>query len=232
MLLDLGARLKIAGLRQRRPAAPRYPGGYPDYIVNHERSPGIGPLAGFRGEDGKSYGRGAPNPKQLEPYIADGCFHEHHLAPEQRYYKHANKAYLEWAKDVGFIGAADADRSSSSISSRCRNSAWRRAATARSQPPATHRARIEKYFDPIPFWYPPFDERSERSVNYHSRPSRSGRCTCITRGASHNALAAADHGGEPPLHEPRARADSSASPTATGSGSRARIGRVKGRRCG
>src|SRR5262249_49362058 len=23
--------------------------------------------------------------------------------------------------------------------------------------PETHRSRIEKYFDPIPFWYPPFD---------------------------------------------------------------------------
>ena len=31
---------------------PRYPGGYPDYIVNHERAPGIGPLAGWRGADG------------------------------------------------------------------------------------------------------------------------------------------------------------------------------------
>ena len=108
MLLDLGARLKLPGFVTDT-GAPRYPGGYPDYIVNHERSPGIGPLAGFRGADGKSYGKGAPNPKQLDAYIADGCFHEHHLAPEQRYYKHANKAYLDWAKDVGFIGAAAPD---------------------------------------------------------------------------------------------------------------------------
>ena len=112
--------------------APRYPGGYPDYIVNHERGPGIGSLAGFRGADGKSYGRGAPNPKQLDAYIADGCFHEHHLAPEQRYYKHANKAYLDWAKDVGLHRPRRRRSRSSSISSRCRNSGWRRAATARS----------------------------------------------------------------------------------------------------
>ena len=45
--------------------APQYPGGYSDYIVNHERAPGIGPLAGWRGEDGDSYGKGAPNPNQL-----------------------------------------------------------------------------------------------------------------------------------------------------------------------
>jgi hypothetical protein len=42
---------------------PKYPGGYADYIVNHERGPGIGPLAGFRGEDGeRGQGRGQPEP--------------------------------------------------------------------------------------------------------------------------------------------------------------------------
>ncbi len=68
--------------------------------------PASGRLAGFRGADGKSYGRGAPNPKQLDAYIEAGCFHHHHLRPEQRYYKHANQAYLDWAKQVGFIGDA------------------------------------------------------------------------------------------------------------------------------
>ena len=36
----------------------KYPGGYPDYLVNHERAPGIGPLAGWRGENGDSDGTG------------------------------------------------------------------------------------------------------------------------------------------------------------------------------
>ncbi len=30
----------------------KYPGGYPDYLANHERKPGVGPLAGWRGADG------------------------------------------------------------------------------------------------------------------------------------------------------------------------------------
>ena len=30
-------------------------------MSKHERKPGIGPLAGFRGNDGKSTGRGTPN---------------------------------------------------------------------------------------------------------------------------------------------------------------------------
>src|SRR5690606_28455763 len=80
VLIDLGARLKLPGFVDEN-GAPKFPGGYPDYIINHERAPGIGSLAGFRGEDGKSYGKGAPNPKQLEQYIANGCFYHHQLAP-------------------------------------------------------------------------------------------------------------------------------------------------------
>src|SRR3546814_20845966 len=47
VLIDLGARLGLPGF-VTGDGAPQYPGGYPDYIVNHERSPGIGPLAGWR----------------------------------------------------------------------------------------------------------------------------------------------------------------------------------------
>ena len=58
---------------------PRYPGGYPDYLVNHERSPGIGSLAGWRGADGTAKGSGAPNPRQLDHYIENGCFWQDEL---------------------------------------------------------------------------------------------------------------------------------------------------------
>jgi hypothetical protein len=70
---------------------PKFPGGYPDYIVNHERRPGIGPLAGHRGRNGGEFGRGDVNPRQLEQYIADGCFHVHHLPEHMRYFRHVNK---------------------------------------------------------------------------------------------------------------------------------------------
>jgi len=155
VLIEIGARLGLPGFVTET-GAPRFPGGYPDYIVHHERAPGVGTLAGHRGADGKSYGRGAPNPKQLDAYVAGGCFHEHHLAPEQRYYKHANKAYLEWAKDVGFIGAAAPVIFQLYLEPLQK---FRLAARGHGPavPPATHRPRIEKYFDPIPFWYPPFD---------------------------------------------------------------------------
>ena len=159
VLLDLGARLKLPGF-VTDDGKPRYPGGYADYIVNHERMPGIGSLAGYRGADGMSYGRGAPNPKQLDAYIENGCFHHHHLTPEQSYYKHANQAYLDWAKQTGFIGDARPVVFQLYLESLQK---FRLAAQGHGPvtAPVGHRDRIEKYFDPIPFWYAPFDSAGE-----------------------------------------------------------------------
>ncbi|HRD78255.1 MAG TPA: molybdopterin oxidoreductase family protein, partial [Hyphomicrobiaceae bacterium] len=156
VIIDLGARLKLPGF-VKDDGSPKFPGGYADYIVNHERGPGIGPLAGYRGADGKAYGKGAPNPKQLEQYIANGSFYQYHLAPEQRYFKHANKAYLDWAKDVGFIGSADPIVFQLYLEPLQK---FRLAALGHGtiKVPETHRVRIERHFDPIPFWYPTFGE--------------------------------------------------------------------------
>ncbi len=154
VLLDLGARLKLPGL-VKEDDSPQFPGGYPDYIVNHERAPGIGPLAGWRG-NGDSFGKGAPNPDQLNRYIANGGFHAHHLPPSQRYYKHANKEYLDWAASVGFR-AADARMTFQLYCEPLQ--AFRLAAQGHGpvQPPESHRQRIATYFDPLPFWYQPFE---------------------------------------------------------------------------
>ena len=103
--------------------APRYHGGYPDYIVNHERRPGVGPLAGWRGAEGENAGRGAPNPHQLERYIANGCFWKHELPEDQLYFKHANNAYLKAAVADGVDRQARDRSCCSSMSSRCSVSA-------------------------------------------------------------------------------------------------------------
>ena len=155
VVLDLGARLKLPGF-VKEDGSPRYPGGYADYIVNHERGPGIGPLAGYRGADGASYGKGAANPRQLERYVENGCFHAHHLEPGQRFMKHANKSYLEWAKSVGFIGSSDPIIFQLYLEPLQK---FRLAARGHGQitPPQTHRRRITAFFDPIPFWYAPFE---------------------------------------------------------------------------
>src|SRR5262249_60584000 len=62
VLIDLGARLKLPGF-VTADGSPKYPGLYPDYIVNHERKPGIGPLAGWRGANGGQQGAGRVTPR-------------------------------------------------------------------------------------------------------------------------------------------------------------------------
>jgi anaerobic selenocysteine-containing dehydrogenase len=156
VLIDLGARLKLPGFATPD-GAPKYPGGYQDYIVNHERRPGIGPLAGYRGKDGGAWGRGAPNPRQLEQYVADGCVHVHELPTHMRYFKHANRAFIDWAVDMGFRITP-----TPVIFQLYSEPMQKMRLAARGHgpvlPPSEHRQRVETYFDPLPFWYAPFED--------------------------------------------------------------------------
>ncbi|MGH8496772.1 MAG: molybdopterin oxidoreductase family protein [Gammaproteobacteria bacterium] len=156
VLIELGARLELPAFTEDN-GKPKYPGGYPDYLVNHERSNGIGPLAGWRGPEGRSEGRGAPNPEQLERYVANQCYWQQLLPPEQRYFKHANAAYLAYATKMGWIGAPEPVvlQIYSEPLQRFRLAAQ---GYGEHQPPDRHRARVERYFDPLPFWYAPFEE--------------------------------------------------------------------------
>ncbi|MBT3329867.1 MAG: molybdopterin-dependent oxidoreductase [Rhodospirillaceae bacterium] len=153
VLLDLGARLGLPGLLNED-GSPRYPGGYPDYLANHERTPGVGSLAGWRGENGESMGVGAANPDQLARYVENECFWQDELAPEARYFKHGNRDYLDYAVKMGFIGHGDP------IVLQLYTEALQKFRLAARgvgaiQPQEQHRKRIEKFFDPLPIWYPP-----------------------------------------------------------------------------
>ena len=162
VILDLGARLGLPGMINED-GSPKYPGGYPDYIVNHERLPGVGSLMGWRGEKGEAIGKGAVNPKQLEAYIANQCFWHEELRPEQSYFKHANSAYLHYAAERGFIPSASpiVFQLYSEVLQRFRLAAQ---GHGDKQPPDLHRARVERFFDPLPFWYAPFeDEQNDES---------------------------------------------------------------------
>jgi anaerobic selenocysteine-containing dehydrogenase len=125
--------------------------------VRHERRPGVGSLAGWRGADGDAVVVGAPNPRQLEAYVANECFWSLHLPAEQRYFKHANKAYLEGAAAMGFL-----DKPEPIVLQLYAEplQKFRLAAQGHGaiQPPAAERARIDQYFDPLPIWYVPFEE--------------------------------------------------------------------------
>ena len=208
VLLDLGARLGMKGFVDEA-GRPKYPGGYADYMVNHERAPGIGPLSGWRGKDGTAFGRGAPNPRQLDRYIENGCFHVHHLEPSMRFYKHANRDYLRWALSVGYLGSADPIVFQLYCESMQR---FRLAAQGHGspQPPERHRKRIERYFDPLPFWYAPEevagngDAARENAISPSPRISRGegrGEGQMLARTAS----AAAPHLDPLPVRTGRGR---------------------------
>ena len=153
VLIDLGARLRLPGFVDED-GSPAYPGGYPDYLVRHERTPGTGPLAGWRGESGREHGKGAPNPAQLERYIENGCFWRRPLAPDQRYLKHGNRAYLDAAQAFGWLGTAEPI-----IMQLYGETLQRFRLAARGvgplQPPDALRPRLEACMDPLPVWYEP-----------------------------------------------------------------------------
>jgi len=154
VLLDLGARLGLPGMVDED-GKPKYE-DYGDYIVNHERKPGIGPLAGFRGADGAAEGRGAPNAEQLDAYIANGAFWHTEIPAEARYFKPANAAYQQFAVEMGFYDAPQpyAFQIYAEVLQKFRLAAE---GHGDQQPPDHLRERIQTCFTPLPSWYPPFE---------------------------------------------------------------------------
>ena len=108
------------------------------------------------GKNGDEFGTGDPNPNQLERYIENGAFCAQHFKPSMRYFKHANREYLDWAVTMGFLG--DSARLVFQLYAEPMQT-FRLAAAGHGdlQPPEEHRRRIATYFDPLPFWYPPFE---------------------------------------------------------------------------
>ena len=155
VLIDLAGRLKLNGFVDHR-GTPLYK-DYADYIVRHERRPGIGPLAGFRGPAGDRTGRGAVNPDQLKRYIENGSFFSAHIPLEAQFFKHANKAYQDFAVRMGFF-----DQPQPVTFQLYQESLQKFRLSAEGKrepmPPATHRQRILDAFDPLPHWYQPFEE--------------------------------------------------------------------------
>jgi len=154
VLIDLGSRLGLPGF-VGEDGAPIYR-DYADYIVNHLRKPGIGPLAGFRGKDGKDAGRGEVNPDQLDRYIANGSFWSREPPPETRFLKFANRAYQHFAIEMGFFDKPAPVTFQLYLEPLQK---FRLAAQGHGdrQPPEHLRERIALTFTPLPRWYPPFE---------------------------------------------------------------------------
>jgi anaerobic selenocysteine-containing dehydrogenase len=170
VLLDLGVRLGLPGMVTEA-GGPRYPGGYADYLAHHERGAGIGPLAGWRGADGTASGRGAANPRQLQAYQAHGGFWRQELPPEQRFYRFANAAYLQFAAGMGFVpdAAPIPLQLYSEVLQRFRLAGEGHGET---RPPAHLRARICAAFDPLPRWQPPLSAPDAADFPLHAVTQR------------------------------------------------------------
>jgi anaerobic selenocysteine-containing dehydrogenase len=163
VLIDLGGRLGLPGFVDSR-KKPLYK-DYADYIVSHERRPGIGPLAGFRGANGDRAGRGAANPDQLKRYIENGSFFSAHIPLEAQFMKHANRAYQDFAVRMGFFDTPQP------VTFELYQEAlqkFRLSAEGLREPfaPRSHCKRILETFDPLPLWYRPFEEAMVDRTEY------------------------------------------------------------------
>ena len=166
VLVDIGTRLNFPALTN--PDGSAKFDGYQDFITNWEKAPGIGFLAGWRGENADEHMVGAPNKDQWQSYMDNDCFFEHVLPPEQRYYRFANKDYLEWSKSVGFnahSGPIVHEIYSEALQK------FRLAGQGLYDGPQPTRAedkeRLVKYFDPLPDWYVPLEEQRVDNQKYH-----------------------------------------------------------------
>ena len=168
VLLDLGARLGLPGFVAEDGTAKFK--DYADYIVNHQRRPGVGPLMGYRG-DGTAVGRGAPNPDQMARYIENGGFFQAHVPVEAAYFKPWNAAYQNWAVDMGFYESPQ-PYLFSIWSEPMRRFQLAAEGHGFVQPPDALRDRIKQSMDPLPIWYPPFGDDAAAEYPVHALTQR------------------------------------------------------------
>ncbi len=152
--LELPAFMNADGTRRFR--------DYPDFIVRHETMPGsgVGFLSGWRGANGEHSMKGEPNPRQWEMYAANNCVHHHVLPLEHQYMRNANRGYIEWARAMRLRSYAEPAliQIYSEVMQEFRLAA--RGKRPGRQPPAHLRDRIERYFDPLPFYYEPLEAQA------------------------------------------------------------------------
>ncbi len=150
VLIELANRMALPGFTNED-GTPKWK-DYADYIVNHERKPGIGPLAGFRGEDGDKVGRGEVNPEQLDKYIENGGFFVEHIPTEASYYKPWNSAYQDWAVGMGIFDSPQPYLFQLYVEP-MRKFQLAAEGHGERQPPDHLRERIKHTMDPLPIWY-------------------------------------------------------------------------------
>jgi anaerobic selenocysteine-containing dehydrogenase len=157
VMIELASRLKFPAFVN--PDGSRKYKDYPDFVTRYETEPGsgIGFLAGWRGKDGDKFLKGEPNPKQWQMYADNNCVFHYVLPLSYQYMRNWNKGYLEWASRVRMRKYDEPILISlySEVLQRFRLAAQGK--RPGRQPPEHLRERVERYFDPLPFWYPPLE---------------------------------------------------------------------------
>ena len=168
VLLDLGARLGLPPM-VTPDGSPKFR-DYADYIANHIRRPGVGPLIGYRG-DGSLEGRGDANPEQIERYIENGGFYQAHVPAEAAFYKPWNAAYQDWAVKTSFYESPQ-PYLFSIWSEPMRKFQLAAEGHGFVQPPDHLRDRLGRAMDPLPVWYPPFGDAEAADYPLHALTQR------------------------------------------------------------
>jgi anaerobic selenocysteine-containing dehydrogenase len=163
VLLDLGVRLGLPGMTG--PDGTAKFKDYADYIVNHIRRPGVGPLIGWRGAEGDKEGRGEANPDQMQRYIDNGGFYQAHVPEEASFYKPWNAAYQDWAVKTSLYETPQ-PYLFSIWSEPMRKFQLAAEGHGPIQPPDHLRARLKLAMDPLPLWYPPFGDTEASGWGY------------------------------------------------------------------
>jgi anaerobic selenocysteine-containing dehydrogenase len=153
VMIDLASRLGFPAFTEAD--GSRKYRDYQDFIVRFERAPGIGFLAGWRGSDGTRPLRGEPNPGQWQAYKDNQSFFLFPLPDAMQWHRHVNRDYLEFAEGVGFVSAVEPILMQiwSEPLQKFRLAGQGLYAGPQPRDPAD-RARLARYFDPLPFWYP------------------------------------------------------------------------------
>jgi sulfite dehydrogenase (quinone) subunit SoeA len=105
-------------------------------MVNHERRPGIGPLAGWRGDGTVRTGAARRTPTSSSATSRTAASSRRAHPDEARFIKPWNMAYQDWAVRSGFYDAPQ-PYLLELWSNRCAASRWRPRATAAASRPTT-----------------------------------------------------------------------------------------------
>jgi anaerobic selenocysteine-containing dehydrogenase len=166
VLIELAGRLKLPAFV--KPSGERKFRDYPDFIVNYETEPGsgIGFLAGWRGKGGEKFMSGEPNARQWEMYARHDNHFRYEMPRSYRYMRNWNKGYLQWARHHRLVRFAEPilPHVYSEVLQKFRLAAQGKGNGRK--PPEHLRARVNSFFDPLPFYYPPLEWKEADAIRY------------------------------------------------------------------